>query len=360
MQIEVLQNEIPLKKISNPKKTLILGRSAKADVSVDVDGLSRNHMQIEQIGDEIFVTDLNSTNGVYVNNERIPAGEKVKYLSILPLQIGTLNINIKTDDQVLTEKSQELASSQTMSSISSMNMRSASMSSRPSRDSEKTEVTKKFKKSEKKKSSFSNLIVLIALAGGGYFYYTNVIEEKMNNPETETDSQAKNSDQNESKKKLRLVDVQDLKSLSKKALCSSSQLATICKDLELVSDNGEGVIIKENIAFIFILKDSLKPKLETEELKKLSVDDQNKFYLITKFLSPKKIELFKSLNVDMIQAAVINQDQGIKSIGNTIGVAINTDYKIDDGSFINAMDYALYNGNATYYNQFISSKLITR
>jgi hypothetical protein len=361
MQIEVLQNDLPLKKITNPKNTLILGRSAKADIFVDIDGLSRNHMQIEQIGDEIFVTDLNSTNGVYINNERIPAGEKVKYLSILPLQIGSLNISIKTDDQISSEKSQELASSsQSLSSLSSMNTRSMSTSSRPNRDNDKTEVTKRIKKGEKKKSSLSNVIVAILLLGGGYYYYLTSQNEQADPPTDESELKTKKLEGKEITKKFRLVDFQDLNSFSKKALCSSTQLTALCKDLELNSDSGEGIIIDNGVALVFILKENLKPKIETEEFKRLTIDDQNKFLLTTKFLSPKKIVLFKALNIEMIQATVLNNDQGVKSIGNTIGVAIKTDYKIDELSFINAMDYALYNGNINYYNQFISSKLITR
>lgn len=61
------------------KTPFIIGRKPEGtDFVLDVKGISRQHMMIEKNGDDFFVTDLDSTNGVKVNGERILPGDAVK------------------------------------------------------------------------------------------------------------------------------------------------------------------------------------------------------------------------------------------------------------------------------------------
>ncbi len=78
------------------KNSVTIGKSADCDIHLDIDGFSRKHCQIDVVGEEIFVTDLNSTNGVEINEERIKAGEKTLFHVFLPLRIGpTKSVDIK-------------------------------------------------------------------------------------------------------------------------------------------------------------------------------------------------------------------------------------------------------------------------
>jgi predicted component of type VI protein secretion system len=57
-------------KISTPQ--IILGRSREScDVWLDDDGVSREHCRIEQRDDGIYITDLDSRNGTWVNRQKI-------------------------------------------------------------------------------------------------------------------------------------------------------------------------------------------------------------------------------------------------------------------------------------------------
>ena len=70
------------------KKRFIIGRSEKADVVVTKEGFSREHCMVEYEDDGFYITDLNSTNGVRINNQELPKNIKTHYDSFLPLSIG--------------------------------------------------------------------------------------------------------------------------------------------------------------------------------------------------------------------------------------------------------------------------------
>jgi len=51
--------------------TITIGRSSEADIQVSDSGVSRKHIAIERRGDRVFVKDLGSTNGSFVNGARL-------------------------------------------------------------------------------------------------------------------------------------------------------------------------------------------------------------------------------------------------------------------------------------------------
>ncbi len=51
----------------------VIGRGAEADVVVDDAGVSRRHAEVHTDGDRVWVKDLGSTNGTFVDGERVGA-----------------------------------------------------------------------------------------------------------------------------------------------------------------------------------------------------------------------------------------------------------------------------------------------
>lgn len=76
----------------------VIGRSSKCDVVIPHEGMSRQHCQIEIINGEYFVTDLGSTNGVLIDNERIEPHQKIPYQTFLPLSFGAVQ-NLQIDEE---------------------------------------------------------------------------------------------------------------------------------------------------------------------------------------------------------------------------------------------------------------------
>ena len=59
------------RKFNLTRPQIIIGRSSKADIQIDQEAVSRNHCKIINTGKSIMLRDLGSTNGTYVNGERI-------------------------------------------------------------------------------------------------------------------------------------------------------------------------------------------------------------------------------------------------------------------------------------------------
>jgi hypothetical protein len=62
---------------------LKIGRTAPADIIVAGAGVSRAHCLVELAADKLRVTDLNSTNGTYIDNKRIEGSEILAVGSVL-------------------------------------------------------------------------------------------------------------------------------------------------------------------------------------------------------------------------------------------------------------------------------------
>ncbi|MDQ4501523.1 DUF3662 and FHA domain-containing protein [Sinomonas sp. ASV322] len=63
--------EIDGQRYSLNADSIVLGRSSEADIVVDDTGVSRKHLEIRQAQGRTYAVDLGSTNGSYVNGERV-------------------------------------------------------------------------------------------------------------------------------------------------------------------------------------------------------------------------------------------------------------------------------------------------
>lgn len=82
-----------------------IGRSLKCEFNVPREDLSREHCLVEIVGDDIYVTDLGSKNGITVDRVRIEANKKVKVTTsslivlsnMYTLKLNALEVKTKAD-----------------------------------------------------------------------------------------------------------------------------------------------------------------------------------------------------------------------------------------------------------------------
>jgi pSer/pThr/pTyr-binding forkhead associated (FHA) protein len=92
------------------KPTTVLGRSQECDLRIPLDSCSRKHCQIIMQDNVLRVKDLGSSNGTFVNNQRIEetglaAGDR---LTIGPV-VMTVQVDGKPADSVAQSESMDLA-----------------------------------------------------------------------------------------------------------------------------------------------------------------------------------------------------------------------------------------------------------
>lgn len=84
-------------KFSLNERTFIIGRSQKCAVVLPYDSFSRQHCLVEVLeNDTIYLTDLESVNGVFINNTRIEPKVRVGYPLGANLTIGEVAVKIDT------------------------------------------------------------------------------------------------------------------------------------------------------------------------------------------------------------------------------------------------------------------------
>lgn len=88
MRLEVLIGSEEPKTYSLNKTRLIIGTSEFSDIRINESGVSRKHAVIMYEDEKYFVVDQGSTNGTFINEERIVPGRKVEFTSFFPLRLG--------------------------------------------------------------------------------------------------------------------------------------------------------------------------------------------------------------------------------------------------------------------------------
>ncbi len=81
------------------ERTFTLGRSEKCRICIPSEHFSREHCLIELVEGKVYVTDLESKNGVFINHVRIPKKMRVVYDLKLPFYVGEcfITVDIKED-----------------------------------------------------------------------------------------------------------------------------------------------------------------------------------------------------------------------------------------------------------------------
>lgn len=100
MRIEVLVgSEEPLIfPLNSPKFSL--GTGENCDVILSASGISRKHLVITSEDDVFYVTDQGSTNGSFINEERLIPGKKTEFTSFFPVRLGdNVLVSLLSDEE---------------------------------------------------------------------------------------------------------------------------------------------------------------------------------------------------------------------------------------------------------------------
>lgn len=79
-----------------------VGRSSGNSITLDTDTISRYHFSLTRDGTQVFIADLDSANGTFVDGARLPENERVTLRGGEEVQIGHLRMNYHVLDDMPT------------------------------------------------------------------------------------------------------------------------------------------------------------------------------------------------------------------------------------------------------------------
>lgn len=82
-------------------RELIIGRGEQADLLLPDITVSRRHASVRQDGRTVVVTDLDSANGTYVNDERVFDGTRAEHGDVI--LFGSVKVRVRVDSEELDE-----------------------------------------------------------------------------------------------------------------------------------------------------------------------------------------------------------------------------------------------------------------
>ncbi len=204
MRIEILvdgSEEPQIYPIDKPK--LSIGSGETCDVVISSDNISRKHLMIIAENDAYFVVDQGSTNGSFINEERLVPGRRTEFTSFFPVRLGDqVLITLLSDEDMSAQNDEPIVplypkdppsalpgrgNAESTKMISLADLRKASTSDLQAKRKEvikkKDTVQKKSpsKKSKRAKenSNFKTLLflVVVVVGGVGYWNFKNVSED---------------------------------------------------------------------------------------------------------------------------------------------------------------------------------------
>lgn len=294
-----LQNGSKLES-SFKKNSVTIGRSSRADLVVHDDALSRFHAQIDYENGQYYVTDLASANGVFIDDQKILANEKIHFATYRALNIGPLECTIQ-DDLELDQP------------ISSTNELPRTQKNKPEQPKEKIEIPRHSSKNKKEVKSGSLdpkvvLVVILILFGGYHFLMEDDVvhqpsdENQINQGSNPPPSQIRKTYRARVPNENTILDIY-LNHFSQKSCIGMNDL---CKQLQIEENSYEGFVKNQYELFIFI-----KPSKLFNQARLSALKDQNKsedllaHYLV---MGSEVLQLLLKHEVDQIHVIIISEN----------------------------------------------------
>jgi hypothetical protein len=237
----IFKTDIQNYEMYSDEGSIIIGRSQKCDFVVPVESLSRKHCKIEFENGLFYVTDLDSSNGVYINGNRLPSNIRTEYSPFLPLSIGPFECQVIEENKTFTKF------------ILPKESKSANL--RPHPEAIKKFAREKVLNNLPKKNSSQRIFIgfgIVAITIIGLIISNRSKTNRVDKAEVIREKSIQEQPQPDLKK-IRYDDfgsVEFYLERASKKTCKDQLF--LCKNLELDERKGEGVVIDRDKREIFI------------------------------------------------------------------------------------------------------------
>ncbi|MBA2405323.1 MAG: FHA domain-containing protein [Bdellovibrionales bacterium] len=143
-------------------RSVIVGRRSDADVKLEGNNISREHLHILYEEGKAFFVDSGSTSGVFINKDKVTAFQKIEFNKFYPIQVGDYFISlISLDDgnDNLIPLKLELDFKDHSRSFKNYKAKA---------------ISKKRREKEEPKTSNLTILLIVMILAGIAFYYTKL------------------------------------------------------------------------------------------------------------------------------------------------------------------------------------------
>jgi hypothetical protein len=164
---------------------VLIGKGDNCQVKLEIDGISRQHMKIYSRSGDYFCQDLGSTNGSFINDDKLEPNTEVAFTSFFPIRLG-FDVFVNLQDEVDTSSAIKFPdpvvnkSSSTKSEVETGLKKSASSSASSSSASKSETIDAKRgvrskraiePKTKVMSKSHKNKFIYLLVGGALYFYF---------------------------------------------------------------------------------------------------------------------------------------------------------------------------------------------
>ncbi|MBL7665357.1 MAG: FHA domain-containing protein [Bacteriovoracaceae bacterium] len=102
MRLEVQYPDGEKEILEFKQKVVTIGRGSENDLQLAIEGVSRRHLKIEEIKNQFFITDVGSSNGTLLNDEKIEPHKPVEFSTFFPVIFGVgISIRLLNEDDMV-------------------------------------------------------------------------------------------------------------------------------------------------------------------------------------------------------------------------------------------------------------------
>lgn len=148
------------------KRAIVIGRSPQCDLQLVYEGISRRHISIEETFEGYIAQDLESANGVFINNERIDPKKKIAFTNKDTIKLGSTSITVK-DKELKASISPIVPLTLDLKVESDRTMKASSYRANANKRPSKFE---KSVENEEESSAYKNLLA-ICIVGAALLYF---------------------------------------------------------------------------------------------------------------------------------------------------------------------------------------------
>ena len=157
------------------KEVLVIGSGKSADIRIEHIHVSRKHLSLHVTEEHFFIEDLGSTNGSFVNNERLAPNKRLEFTSFFPVRVGSavyISLVSEADEnEASTEADPFKQSLEDMAQTNETKQTQIMRGAKPSKTSRRNGVSQQSKTTKSSPLAPQALLLLLLILVVSYLFY---------------------------------------------------------------------------------------------------------------------------------------------------------------------------------------------